>query len=546
MPSENLTVIGLDAATWDVIDPLVAEGELPHIARLLREGARGPLASTIHPITSQAWATMFTGVNAGRHGMWDFCERDPSGYRLRLVNGSYRRAPTVWEMLSARGGRQSGIVNVPFTWPATEIDGFLIAGLDAAGRESGMTAPASLLGELQQRFGQLEFDHAVPLDSSGHVDLEQMRRASEQKTDAALWLAARYQPDLLIAVYMAVDHIQHYAWPEWEREGPASRVAEVYRMLDEAVGRLAEAADGDVIVVSDHGGGSLEGVVNLNAWLEREGFLTYNEGRRALRPSELGRLALYRALEQRRRLPRSVRNLAKQKAPGLRERAHELKEFTAIDWSRTRAFAYGNMGNVVINVRGRERQGAVEPGPEYDAVCEAIRERAADLRDPRTGEPLLRAVHRRDELCFGPQLAKVPDLIFEFASYGWAGKGNLMRRTPTIWDEILCAPDSREPYVGSHRSEGIAILAGPSIAPGATLAANAEDIAPTMLYLLDEEIPSDLEGRVLVEAMRDDRLDERPARFREPDELALATAHAYDQSEAAAVSDRLRGLGYIE
>src|ERR1700755_1976492 len=123
MGSQKLTVIGLDAATWDVIDPLIDAGELPNLARLVARGARGPLASTVHPITSQAWATMFTGVNAGRHGLWDFCERDPSGYRLRLVNGSYRRAPTVWEMLSARE-RRVGIVNVPFTWPAAEVDGF--------------------------------------------------------------------------------------------------------------------------------------------------------------------------------------------------------------------------------------------------------------------------------------------------------------------------------------------------------------------------------------------------------------------------------------
>ena len=60
---------------------------------------------------------MVSGVNAGKHGIWDFSERDASGYGLRLVNGSHSRAPALWTRLSA-AGRRVGIVNVPFTWPA--------------------------------------------------------------------------------------------------------------------------------------------------------------------------------------------------------------------------------------------------------------------------------------------------------------------------------------------------------------------------------------------------------------------------------------------
>src|SRR4051794_18980056 len=93
MRAPALTVLGLDAATFDVLDPLLEAGQLPALARLFDAGSRGTLRSTIHPLTSQAWATMVTGVNAGRHGLWDFAERDESGYQLRLVNGSYPRGP---------------------------------------------------------------------------------------------------------------------------------------------------------------------------------------------------------------------------------------------------------------------------------------------------------------------------------------------------------------------------------------------------------------------------------------------------------------------
>ena len=107
MPIPKLIVVGLDAATFDVIDPLVEAGDLPNLAGLLDRGARGTLRSTTHPLTPLAWTTMVSGVNAGKHGIWDFSERDASGYGLRLVNGSHSRAPALWTRLSHGAGSGS-------------------------------------------------------------------------------------------------------------------------------------------------------------------------------------------------------------------------------------------------------------------------------------------------------------------------------------------------------------------------------------------------------------------------------------------------------
>lgn len=541
MSSPVLTLIGLDSATFDVVDPLLSEGELPNLRRLSEGGARGVLRSTTHPLTPHAWSTIVTGVNAGRHGIWDFTERDASGYQLVLVNGSFRKAPAVWDRLR-RSGRRAGVVNVPFTWPAPEVEGFSIAGFDAASREQGLTHPEALRDELLRRHGSLELDNKFPL-TDGKLDLDLVRRAAAQKVEIVSWLTERFEPELLFVVFMAADHVHHLCWADWEAQGVASPVAEVYRILDEAVGALVELSgpEANVMVVSDHGAGPLHGVVNLNAWLASEGFLSYATG-----GGVTGRKLLGEAIELRRYVPERLRYALKQRLPGLRERTHLHRGYNVIDWPRTRAFAYGTFGNIVLNVRGREAQGIVEPGEEEARVRDELEERLLELRGPG-GEPIVAQVHRREDLFHGPELGKVPDLLVEFRDYAWLGKGNLKSRAEGLWDRIEIEPGSRHSYVGSHRHEGIAVLSGPAVQPGASLHAELVDLAPTLFYLLGEPVPADLEGRVLVETLRPELLDERPVEYDDAAPPSFEAERAdLDADGAAEVERRLRGLGYLE
>jgi predicted AlkP superfamily phosphohydrolase/phosphomutase len=392
----------------------------------------------------------------------------------------------------------------------------------------------------------VEFDHELPLGPDGYIDVDRMGAAIEQRIDACLWLRERFEPDLLLVVFMAADHMQHYGWLEWEEQGLDSRVAAVYRHLDRAVGAFREALrpDEDLMLVSDHGAGRVRGVVNINAWLAEHGWLTYADT--GVRRQELPRYTLYRLLEQRRRLPRGLRKWVKQRAPMLRDRVHDLKEFVAIDFRKTRAFAFGNFGNVAINVRGREKYGTVEPGEEYDRLCEEIRAAALELVHPETGERLIAAVHRREELFYGPQLEKIPDLIFEFAGYAWSGKGNLMRQTPTIWDTIKMSESGNETYVGTHRHEGIVALAGPSAAHREIATVNIQDVAPTILYLLGEAVPADMEGRVLEEMIEPALLDAGPPEYAETGAIAVGEVQSYAADDLDEIEGRLRSLGYLE
>jgi predicted AlkP superfamily phosphohydrolase/phosphomutase len=534
----KLTVVGLDAATFDVIDPLLDAGDLPNLARLIEHGARGRLRSTTHPLTPLAWTTMVTGVNAGRHGIWDFSERDDSGYGLRLVNGSSSRAPAIWTRLAA-AGRRVGIVNVPFTWPAPEVDGFVVAGMDAWARDDGMTTPRELVDDLHERFGTLLADHTFPLDRDDAFDLAAVGAVCEQRVELVDWLTGRFDPELLFVVFMSADHVHHLGWPDWEARGRDSVVAEVYRILDRALGELLRRVgdDGNVLVVSDHGGGSLDGVVNLNAWLAGEGYLAYRER------ADAGAQAAHRLFELRRRMPAGLRRAAKQRLPGLRERAYRARIApSVVDWPQTRAFSYGTFGNVVVNVRGRERDGVVEPGADYERLRDELVERLSSLESP-DGERIVNAVHRREDLFAGAQLERIPDLVVEFRDYRWLGKGNLTERTDSIADRIGVQGHPGASYVGSHRPDGIVVVAGPAARAGVELSAGIADIAPTALHLLGEAIPSALEGRVLTEAL--DRGLAPPA-YVEAVELELGAPRAYDAAGAAEVEERLRSLGYLE
>jgi predicted AlkP superfamily phosphohydrolase/phosphomutase len=263
-----------------------------------------------------------------------------------------------------------------------------------------------------------------------------------------------------------------------------------------------------------------------------------------MRGGQLQRMATARALALWRRLPLDFRTRAKQRLGGLRERSYELQNYSIVDFERTKAFAYGTFGNIVINVQGRERTGIVAPGAEYEAVRDAIAHGLRELCDPATGRQIVAAVHRREELFSGPQIERVPDLVVEFADYAWLGKGNLKSRTESIWDRVEIAGTDAA-YVGSHRHEGIVALTGPSAAPGG-LFASIEDVAPTIQYLLGEPIPESMEGRLIDAAIDPALLARRPPEYAAEDVPLASGIRAFADDEAGQVQDRLRGLGYIE
>ena len=101
----RVLVVGLDGATFDVMKPLVAEGQLPNLGRLMDQGSHGVLRSTHPPITPSAWTSFATGKNPGSHGLFDFQRVEPDTYAFVPVPANQHGQRTLWGILSDAGRR---------------------------------------------------------------------------------------------------------------------------------------------------------------------------------------------------------------------------------------------------------------------------------------------------------------------------------------------------------------------------------------------------------------------------------------------------------
>lgn len=127
-PARRVVLIGIDGASWDYLLPLIDAGELPAIARLVREGSSGRLRSIECHFTPPAWTTMFTGVLPRRHGIYSFGSWDGEKRRFTKVTSNEVVAPTIWDVAS-RAQRRVSVVGVPATYPAHPVEGVLVSGI---------------------------------------------------------------------------------------------------------------------------------------------------------------------------------------------------------------------------------------------------------------------------------------------------------------------------------------------------------------------------------------------------------------------------------
>jgi len=513
----RVLVIGLAEATLDLLLPWAAEGRLPNLSRLIEGGASGRLRSQNPPITPQMWGTIVTGRSPGYHGAFDFWQRGSDG-RFRQINGGDLKEPPVWSLLGERGLR-CGILNVPFTYPPQKINGFMISGEDAPGAHRSIAHPAGLYDEITRRFGRYRLKDIFPGGRQKSDYLTLIPEDVDKQTDVMEYLLTAKPWEFAMVFYSASAIAQHYFWADME-DGSATNpyrdvIRKAYEALDTAVGRLVDSAGPDcrIFIISDCGAGPLRSGVQVNTFLKQEGFLTYRQraSTTAFRSVVSGFRTRAQGLLQK-WTPKSWYYAANHRLPGLVAWIQSYMAGSDIDWSATRVFCRGKEGDLFINLKGRDPHGVVEPGEEYESLRTAIIERLQALIDPATGKNAVDRVYRAEEIYQGPMLNWAPDMIIAWRDTAYVPTESDRDKDSifvTRWREYMNWPTS-----GGHRLEGVLVAVGPGIRRGVTVSgARIIDLLPTWLHCLGQDIPDELEGRVIADLFeRDFQSVEHPGR----------------------------------
>lgn len=532
MKTVKLLIIGLDAATFDLINPWVAKGKLPNLAGLMSAGASGRLASVVPPITPPAWTSFMTGKNPGKHGIFDFLETHPGTYSQRYLNASSRRTKTIWRMLN-EAGYTVGTMNLPFTYPPEHLDGFQISGMATPSEKSPFVFPPELRSELEGCLGRFRLDQRYLGFMSTNLRrqrvLDDMKHLDDQWLRASLYLMEKHSADVMMFTFMSIDTVQHHFWqymdPTHHYYDPKAvpefgdAVFRVYEWLDRAVGRMMEkvSPDTSVFVVSDHGGGpTSDRVLYLNRFLAQLGLLHYIERK----DSSLQKLAKHLLRRSYNLLRSSLSSRQKIKLanalPSLRKRFETaVTSYSNIDWSRTKAYCSEVLASppgIRINRKGVKPAGVVDES-EYEPLLKLITQKLSELKDPRTGEAIIKRVFRRDEIFHGPYCDEAADLILDWWETSlFSTSPSLPEHTADPPVEIIeHKPPTTAEWGGTHRRDGILVAHGKPFRKGIVLeGAELIDMAPTILHLMGQPIPDDMDGRVLEELFEPEFLGRQP------------------------------------
>jgi predicted AlkP superfamily phosphohydrolase/phosphomutase len=508
-------VVGLDAMEWSLVQRWADEGKLPAFARLLREGARGELASTSAQLPDTVWACIYTGTNPAKFQKYFYVQYDPTTGDLRHVPDDAIRAKPFWEHLSEAGVRV-GVVDVPKFRLSDSILGFQVTNWGAhATKTARASSPPGLLDEIDRRHGAHPVGDCDAVDDNPKALAGLRDRILEGvRIHGALFrdLLERESWDVFFASFSAPHCIGHHYWHwvdpthprhgEVDTHGLADSIERVYRAVDTELGKLLDAVGPEtrVIVVAGHGMGPIyHASWNLPEMLELLGYAG-KPARRAQGEggaegnADAGRDAKvnpWRIVKM--VVPGKVQYAIKGVLPKRLQDELLFRWYAGgRNWKRHRAFAVPNndsVGAIRVNVRGRDRHGMVEPGAEYEQVCRDIAQALEELVDPETGRKVVRRVTLTHEEFSGPYLDGLPDItVLWDQSFPWHSV-----HSPRLGTLRIKRQDSR---AGSHTPRGFVLVSGPGIAPGGTIeGASLYDVAPTILDAAGVQAPADMDGR---------------------------------------------------
>jgi tetratricopeptide (TPR) repeat protein len=208
--------VGLDGADWQLLDKLMADGTMPNLAALARDGARGPLLTQHPPLSPLVWTTMMTGVSPLRHRILDFTRYNPATRQREPITSDERAVPAIWNMATA-SGRRVDVVGLWATYPPERVNGTIVS------------------------------DRQI-VEKGGGTGVERIKIETELRHTTMLQLIEKDHPDLAIVYFDGTDALGHLLAPAVPRD--------YFARIDAIVGdyrRLAEKTGATLLIASDHG-----------------------------------------------------------------------------------------------------------------------------------------------------------------------------------------------------------------------------------------------------------------------------------------------------
>lgn len=543
----KVVVLGLDGATFNLIKPWVKEGKLPTFKRVMEEGTSRILESTIPPISATAWATFLTGKNPGKHGIFEFRDVNPASYTYlteRLVNSDFFSGSTFLDYAASQNLKVCSFF-VPITYPPWDINGIMIAGGPNPDNSKSYTYPPDL-----------DFGVMTPYPGRKDLSIKEIRHHIEYETKKRIEIlcsaikSSNY--NLMAAVLQISDVALHAFWrfmdpdcPTYDKqEGYDNYMLECYQIIDEQLAEVLSCIDEDtaLIIMSDHGGCQRSrNQFHINSWLKEKGYFktkrAVSNGFNKLLVGAYKRLKPF--------LPRRRVMGALEKRKSLTQKYLSMKyNVDGIDWLKTKAYNVtltSPTTGIEINLKGRQANGAVEL-EKYEQIRDTLIEELKEIKDPNTGENIIRNVYKREELYSGDYLSKAPDLVLLLDSDYEANVSlNSSIFTKTPHSHFI----KRSGY---HNLDGIFIAKGNMFKRNNFLPkSQLIDLPATILYSLGLPIPEEMDAKVLTDIFTPSFLESNKIKYNSTfKSLDRQGEHVLTFEEEEKMKEHLRSLGYLD
>lgn len=435
----RLFVLGWDGSPLRLLRRLMQAGDLPNLARLFESGSAVEMNSSLPDVSAVAWTSINTGMNPGKHGIYGFYDGRPGDRSIQVMTASHVRAQTMWELVSD-AGRRAVALNVPLSYPPQRINGVVVSDFLAPSLGKAVY-PTAVLSTLE-RFGyRIDTDPAVARESLQRF-VQDFKATADSRAEAVMHFMDEEEWGLFFVVFMETDRLHHFMWQYMEEEEPTygPMFLDAYRHLDALAGRiLAKLSPDDALIfLSDHGFTTLKREVYLNVWLEQEGYLRFTLG------GERG--------------------------------------LSSIDPSTT---VYSlDPGRLYVNVQGRQPGGRV-PEAEASPLLDELEGKLRELRDPDSGDAVVKEVYRADAIYSGPERGRAPDMLV-MPHDGYDIKGTFDSTTLT----------GRGKLVGMHKYDNATLFVRDRRIT--VDRASVHDVLPTACTLMKLEPPEHVDGRVVI------------------------------------------------